>query len=1077
QGVHFGNPGSLPARSIAFMFPGQGSQRVGMVGEVSWGYPGARRLWEVADGALAGHLPRPLSRHVYPGTDGGADTDVLLKETDVAQPAMGVADAVVGHVLADLGVEPDMCVGHSYGEYAALHVAAALGFEDMVVLSRERGRAIGDAGRGSPGAMLALGAPGAMVERLITESGGTVIANLNGPMQTVVSGRVEDIEVLRARFAEQGVRATRLNVATAFHSPLVESAQGPLRGALGRVRLSTPKVPVYANTTGEPHSADPESIREALVDHLTMPVRFADCIANMHRDGARIFLEVGPGNVLSSLAANILQGTDAVAIPVDHRDGWFGLLNAAARLFAMGVSRPAERLRELFGGGVRPTREQHPPGRSAGGRKYPGDRFLGTLADAAVIRHQRLMRLFVESEAAAMTRFLRAAGLGETASLRVEHRQVPPPAGVDPLPQGQPPAPTRHAGAASASAGRREATGTLAGTDALERLQRMVADLTGFPSDMLEPDLDLEADLGIDSIKRVEILVEAQDRFPGFADTLDDEGTTAFSRLTTLARMAEFLESATSGTGGGDSEDARAARDVVARRNILPERDGADPVRDERAPARRAPRLVPAAASRRRGLGAGNVVVAGDCRGIAQALARKLPELVPLVLDGGRVGSNAAGTRLRELDSAAGYIHLGMLSAGPSTLEQLRKRSELARRDLLGFAANLKAMAALLRSSGGFVIVAAPFGPSSGGGDGAPDIDPLAGGHLGLLKSVAREWPEVRCRAVDLGAYVDVDAAVGILVNEMGCDDGAVEVAYRDGRRHAVVLSDSHPVAGPSAGPLREGDVVLATGGARGITGEVAVAIAERWRPRLVLVGSTVLEDENPRYGGFSDMAGLKREIGTVLDESGETLNAARVEREYRTVVRRREIRRNLRRLRDAGAEAEYVVADVGDRAAFGRVLADVRQRYGRIDAVVHGAGIREDKLLVDKDMESFDRVLRPKVDGALALLERLDLDSLKLLFFFSSTAASYGSAGQSDYAAANETLNALARWLGGRTPARVVSIGWGPWAPGVGMVDESLARRLQRRGVATIPLRQGIEAFLYELAAGAKGDAEVVYE
>ena len=562
----------------------------------------------------------------------------------------------------------------------------------------------------------------------------------------------------------------------------------------------------------------------------------------------------------------------------------------------------------------------------------------------------------------------------------------------------------------------------------MERLQRMVADLTGFPSDMLEPDLDLEADLGIDSIKRVEILVEAQDRFPGFADTLDDEGTTAFSRLTTLARMAEFLESATSGTGGGDSEDARAARDVVARRNLLPERDGADPVRDERAPARRAPRLVPAAASRRRGLGAGNVVVAGDCRGVAQALARKLPELVPLVLDGGRVGSNAAGTRLRELDSAAGYIHLGMLSAGPSTLEQLRKRSELARRDLLGFAANLKAMAALLRSSGGFVIVAAPFGPSSGGGDGAPDIDPLAGGHLGLLKSVAREWPEVRCRAVDLGAYVDVDAAVGILVNEMGCDDGAVEVAYRDGRRHAVVLSDSHPVAGPSAGPLREGDVVLATGGARGITGEVAVAIAERWRPRLVLVGSTVLEDENPRYGGFSDMAGLKREIGTVLDESGETLNAARVEREYRTVVRRREIRRNLRRLRDAGAEAEYVVADVGDRAAFGRVLADVRQRYGRIDAVVHGAGIREDKLLVDKDMESFDRVLRPKVDGALALLERLDLDSLKLLFFFSSTAASYGSAGQSDYAAANETLNALARWLGGRTPARVVSIGWGPW-------------------------------------------------
>ncbi len=1074
QGIHFGNRAALRDGGIAFMFPGQGSQRAGMVEEISSAYPGSRRLWEDADAALARSLPRPLSRHVYPGADGGSETDAALTQTDVAQPAIGVADAIVGHVLVDLGVVPDMCVGHSYGEYPALHQAGALGFEDMVVLSLARGRAIGEAARRKPGAMLAVGAPGEVVERLIGESGNAVVANLNGPAQTVASGREGDIGALLARCREEGVKAAKLNVAAAFHSPLVESARGPLCEALRRTPLSPPKIPVYANTTGEPHSSDLESIRKALADHLTMPVRFADCIANMHRDGARIFLEAGPGNVLSSLAANILWGTDAVAIPVDHRDSWFGLLNAAARLFALGVCRPAERIRDLFDGAERSTRE----GQRGVGRSRPRIGFPRPLADAAMVRHQKLMRLFVESQQAAMTRFLDTVALDDAASPPTESRAVRRPAPGDPPPQAErTPAVPQGDGAAS-----RPDTATAA----LENLRTMVADLTGFPPDMLQPDLDLEADLGIDSIKRVEILVEAQERFPGLADILDEEGTRTFSRLTTLARMANFLESVRAGPqraprSGTDGRGA-CSEDVAApvpetRLGSAPTKNDVAVPDEDRTPLRRLPLLVAAPAGPRRRPVAGAVVLAGDGGGV-KALSRKLPKpLVPLVPEGS--GNGPVGMApLGELGSAAGYVHLGMLSARVSTLEDLRDRSDAARRDLLHFAANLKALEAPLRSSGGFVIVAAPLGLGPGGAHEAGSVDPLAGGHLGLLKSVAREWPEVRCRAVDVGASVAGDVAAGVVAGELGCDDGALEVAYRDGNRHAVVLSDSVPTAAPSAGPpLQEGDVVLATGGARGITGEAVVALAERWRPRLVLVGRTVLGEENPQYLGLSDAAGLKREIRSVLGESGEAADAARIEGEYRAVARQREIRGNLDRAREAGADAEYVVADVGDRASLERVVADVRRRHGRIDAIVHGAGIREDRLLTDKDMESFERVLRPKVDGALALLDLLDLDRLKLLCFFSSTAARYGSAGQSDYAAANETLNALARWLDGRTPARVVSIGWGPWAPGVGMVDQALARRFRRRGVSTIPLRRGVEAFLDEVAFGAKGEAEVVYE
>ncbi len=1079
QGVHFGNRVSLPGGRIAFMFPGQGSQRVGMVEEISLGYPGAMSLWEAADAALAGRMPQPLSHHVYPSADSSANTEAALKETDVAQPAMGVADAVLGHVLADLGVEPDMCVGHSYGEYAALHAAGALGFEELVVLSQARGRAIWEASRDTPGAMLAVGAPSEVVEGLIGATDDAVVANLNGPAQTVVSGREEDIERVLARCSEHSLRAVTLHVATAFHSPLVESAQGPLRNALGRTRLSPPKVPVYANTTGEPHSSDPKSIREELVDQLTMPVRFADCIANMRRDGARIFIEVGPGNVLSSLAANNLQGSDAVVIAIDHRDGWFGLLNAAARLFVLGASRPVERLQGLFDGTERPTQERQSEGRRR--RLGNGPRQLANLAMA---RHQRLMRLFVENQEAAMMRFLGAVALDE--------RLLPPvesPASRSAVLGDQPRARNEDAGS-SVGWG----VGLHPGTDgqALERLRNMVADLTGFPPDMLDADLDLEVDLGIDSIKRVEILVEAQGRFPQLADALDEEGKRVFSQLTTLSQMAEFLESV--GTGPvvsirraadgeqAESEEGGTACAVEATPETAPrDNDGAGLVPHEGDPTRRVPLLVPAPVEPvgpRHRPGAGTVVVASDGRGVAEALARQLPaHLNLLVLEGLSVGPNDAGTRLRELKSVAGYIHLGMLSAGPLTLEQLRKRADAARRDLVGFAANLKVLAAPLRSSGGFVVVAAPFGLGPGGDDGEGSLDPLAGGHLGLLKSVAREWPETRCRAVDLRVGLRGDETAAIIVDELLAEDDSVEVVYRGSHRHVVVLTDSNPADGHSKAPLREGDVVVATGGARGITGEAVVAMAERWRPRLVLVGRTALVGEHPLYVGLSDMAGLKRQIAIVLGESGEAPNAALIEQEYRSLVRRREIRRNLRRVREAGAEAEYVVADVGDQATFRRVLADVHQRHGRIDGVVHGAGIREDRLLVDKNLDSFERVLRPKVDGVLALVASLDLDRLKVLCFFSSTAARYGSAGQSDYAAANEVLNSLARWLCAKTSTHVVSLNWGPWVPGVGMVDETMARRFRRRGVAMIPRRLGIEAFLAEVASRAKGEAEVVYE
>jgi NAD(P)-dependent dehydrogenase (short-subunit alcohol dehydrogenase family) len=178
--------------------------------------------------------------------------------------------------------------------------------------------------------------------------------------------------------------------------------------------------------------------------------------------------------------------------------------------------------------------------------------------------------------------------------------------------------------------------------------------------------------------------------------------------------------------------------------------------------------------------------------------------------------------------------------------------------------------------------------------------------------------------------------------------------------------------------------------------------------------------------------------------------------------------------VRAAGATADYRQADVRDPEAVRRLVQDVYRRYGRLDGVVHGAGVIEDALLEQKSPESFRRVLETKVVGALALAAAVVPGSLRFLVFFSSVAGRFGNRGQVDYAAANQVLDKLALVLADRLPGRVVSIGWGPWAS-AGMVSEAVRARFVERGVRLVPAAAGARMLAEELRPGSATDAEVV--
>jgi NAD(P)-dependent dehydrogenase (short-subunit alcohol dehydrogenase family) len=198
------------------------------------------------------------------------------------------------------------------------------------------------------------------------------------------------------------------------------------------------------------------------------------------------------------------------------------------------------------------------------------------------------------------------------------------------------------------------------------------------------------------------------------------------------------------------------------------------------------------------------------------------------------------------------------------------------------------------------------------------------------------------------------------------------------------------------------------------------------------------------------------------------------VEAELKRILKDRQLRRNLKILEETGAEISYNALDVRDADAFGQLIDDVYGRWGRIDGVIHGAGIIDDKLIRDKSVESFEAVYRTKVVPALTLARKLHPGSLKFLVFFSSVAGRFGNVGQCDYSAANEVLNKLADRLSVEWPnVYTVSINWGPWA--AGMVSEELIRLYALRDIQPIPMEIGAQYCVDVLRRHAKEEPELV--
>jgi [acyl-carrier-protein] S-malonyltransferase len=280
----------------AYVFPGQGAQYVGMGKDLYENYPEAKELFENANQILGFRITDLM----FSGTDED------LRQTKVTQPAIYLHSVILTRVMGNR-FQPDMTAGHSLGEFSALVAAAALSFENGLILVSQRAGAMQKACELQPSTMAAiLGLEDDVVEKVCREIGAVVVpANYNSPGQIVISGSVEGIDMAIEKLSAAGAkRALKLSVGGAFHSPLMEPARIELGKAIDNANFSKPVCPVYQNVTAKP-STDPSVIRENLKTQLTAPVRWTQTVKNMLADGATSFYEAGPGIVLQGLIRKV----------------------------------------------------------------------------------------------------------------------------------------------------------------------------------------------------------------------------------------------------------------------------------------------------------------------------------------------------------------------------------------------------------------------------------------------------------------------------------------------------------------------------------------------------------------------------------------------------------------------------------------------------------------------------------------------------------------------------------------------------------------------------------------------------
>ncbi|MFB6619982.1 SDR family NAD(P)-dependent oxidoreductase, partial [Streptomyces sp. NPDC056367] len=1100
-----GTVGSAPRTAV--MFTGQGSQRPGMGRDLYESFPVFAEAFDAVCAHLDPALGRSLKELVFAAPD-SPEAD-LLDQTVYTQAALFALETALFRLAEHAGLTPALLIGHSVGEVAAAHAAGVLSLADACTLVAARGRLMQAARAG--GAMIAIRAAEAdVLPHLERHAGRLSLAAVNGPDSVVVSGDADAAHEVAEHFRSQGVKARQLTVSHAFHSPHMDGVLAEFEAVTATLDLREPAIPVVSNITGRVAAPGELTDPGYWARHIRAAVRFHDGVRTLHEQGVTTYVELGPDPVLTAMVRGALQDVAAApALRAGQPEGRV-FLTALGTAWTRGTDvdwtplLPAARSVDLPTYAFQRTRywlDTPAPAQDAAtaGQEHVGHPLLGAaveLADGqgavltgriALADHPWLGDHVVAGSVllpgAAFADIAVRAGdqvgcdtveelsleaplvLPERAALRMQVRVTDTGDGSGRY------AFAVHTGT-DGGTWTRHATGILAAGPAAAPPAAPWAGAWP-PADAEPVDVDALADRlvdaglgygpafqGLAAAWRQGDVHYLDVRLPGGTGT-EEEGFGLHPALLDSALRTLAL----GGTGEDDGADRihvpfqwsgvrlHATGAGALRVRVAPTGAGGTYRLDLADPAGRAVATVDALAVRQLPEGALAAAAQGT-QGAEGGLLRL--DWVPLAVPQDGADDTAAAADWALLGPA---LAVTAVPAGAARYCGLAALTEAARsgapvprfavadavalavvppealvEDPSALAATppeqaREAIGGLLRLLQGWLaeealadsrLVLLTEGAAPVDGSGAPD--PVAAAVLGLLRSAQAEHPG-RIVVLDLDEDPASAAAVPAAAR-YAVEQGEPQLALRAGTAHAPRLTPARPdeEQGPA---FRDGGTVLLTGAGGFLGGLVARHLVTAYGVRHLLLASR-------RGAGAPGAAELGAE------------------------------------LRELGAEATFAACDVADREALAALLAGVPAAHP-LTSVVHTAGVLDDGVLTGLTPERFDTVLRPKADAVWNLHELTRDAGLDSFVVFSSIAASLGTAGQANYAAANAFLDAFAheRHAAG-LPA--LSLAWGLWGgDGAGMAEELGAAdraRLARSGLAPMAAEQGLALLDAALAA-----------
>jgi acyl transferase domain-containing protein/NAD(P)-dependent dehydrogenase (short-subunit alcohol dehydrogenase family)/acyl carrier protein len=614
------------------------------------------------------------------------------------------------------------------------------------------------------------------------------------------------------------------------------------------------------------------------------------------------------------------------------------------------------------------------------------------------------------------------------------------------------------------------------------KVLQIVAEKTGYPEGMLDLDLDLEADLGIDTVKQAEMFAAVRALY-----NIPRDESLKLRDFPTLAHVIKFAHDRAAAPSSAVAAVQRhePAKPKPPESVSSPSVQAARPVLASLDAANRIPRRVPVpllrpplAFCKTTSVGLSRdsrVVLMPDEGGIGEALTERLHTLGVEVLRIDRTSDADTLTQTLKNWTAAGPVD------GVYWLPALDKEEDLSKMDLVAWHealrirlkllyVTMRALCEQVANPGTFLISATRLGGQHGY-DEAGAFAPLGGAVVGFTKAYKRERVGALVKVIDFEANRDAAQVAQLLIDETLRDPGAVEIGYTADQRWTVTLQEQPAVDGQPGMALNDKSVFLITGAAGSIVSAITVDLASASGSTFYLLDLVPEPDPNnqdlKRF--VTDKEGLKRELFERIQARGERATPALVEKELGALERAQAAQAAIDAVRSAGGTPHYFSVNITDAEAVARIIEQVRHTSGRIDVLLHAAGMERSHALADKNQQEFDLVFDVKSDGFFNLLHAIGDMPLAACIVFSSIAGRFGNSGQTDYSSANDLLCKLtSNFRSSRPATRAIAIDWTAWG-GIGMATRgSIPKIMELAGIDMLPPEAGIPVIRRELTAGA---------